>query len=96
MLTILTVVDLRVCVLCFLSNYCRLFYCDLRSFICINNFILSSSIICSVQTEEYVIPSNDLLPSRIVELKKIPKSASMVVGHNGYGEFSLWYEIFTE
>ncbi|KNA14668.1 hypothetical protein SOVF_105350 isoform B [Spinacia oleracea] len=44
----------------------------------------------SVQTEEYVIPSNDLLPSRIVELKKIPKSASMVVGHNGYGEFSLW------
>ncbi|XP_021756544.1 uncharacterized protein LOC110721652 [Chenopodium quinoa] len=44
----------------------------------------------SEQTEVYVIPSYDFLPSRIVELKRIPKSASMVVGHNGYGEFSLW------
>ncbi|XP_057531121.1 uncharacterized protein LOC130809378 isoform X3 [Amaranthus tricolor] len=44
----------------------------------------------SVQTEVFVIPSYDFLPSRIVELKRMPKSASMVVGHNGYGEFSLW------
>lgn len=44
----------------------------------------------SVETEEYVIPSYDLLSSRIVELQRIPKSASLVVGHNGYGEFSLW------
>ncbi|XP_021718369.1 uncharacterized protein LOC110686093 [Chenopodium quinoa] len=44
----------------------------------------------SEQTEVHVIPSYDFLPSRIVELKRIPKSASMVVGHNGYGEFSLW------
>jgi len=44
--------------------------------------------------EEYVIPSYEFLPSRIVELKKIPRSASMVVGHNGYGEFSLWYVFF--
>ncbi|KMT08901.1 hypothetical protein BVRB_6g136210 [Beta vulgaris subsp. vulgaris] len=44
----------------------------------------------SVQTEEYVIPSYDYLSSRVVELKRIPKSTSMVIGHNGYGEFSLW------
>ena len=26
-----------------------------------------------------------------MELKRIPKCASLVVGHNGFGEFSIWY-----
>lgn len=28
-----------------------------------------------------------------MELKKVPKSTHLVVGHNSYGEFSLWYDI---
>ncbi|KAL9225868.1 hypothetical protein vseg_001745 [Gypsophila vaccaria] len=44
----------------------------------------------SMQMEEHIILSYDFLPSRVVELKKVPKSASMVIGHNGYGQFSIW------
>lgn len=35
-----------------------------------------------------MIPVNH---SCIVELKRIPRSAHLVIGHNGFGEFSLWY-----
>ncbi|KAK9707158.1 hypothetical protein RND81_07G176500 [Saponaria officinalis] len=44
----------------------------------------------SIKMEEHIILSYDFLPSRVVELKRVPKSASMVIGHNGYGQFSLW------
>ncbi|XP_074296127.1 uncharacterized protein LOC141623875 [Silene latifolia] len=44
----------------------------------------------SLRMKQHIILSNDFLPSRIVELKRVPKSSSMVIGHNGYGQFSLW------
>ncbi|KAJ0094151.1 hypothetical protein Patl1_16657 [Pistacia atlantica] len=45
----------------------------------------------SAQIEEFVISVDDYIYPCIVELKKIPNSASLVVGHNGFGEFGLWY-----
>ncbi|GAB2220612.1 hypothetical protein Droror1_Dr00008274 [Drosera rotundifolia] len=44
----------------------------------------------SEHTEEHVIPSYNYVTSRIMELKRIPNIASLVLGHNGYGDFSLW------
>ncbi|GMH15255.1 hypothetical protein Nepgr_017096 [Nepenthes gracilis] len=44
----------------------------------------------SAQTEEYVLPSYEFVASCVVELKRIPKSTALVLGHNGYGDFSLW------
>ncbi|KAA8532878.1 hypothetical protein F0562_033005 [Nyssa sinensis] len=44
----------------------------------------------SAQTEEYDLPTSDCMSPGIVELKRIPKCAALVVGHNGLGEFSLW------
>ncbi|PIN03244.1 hypothetical protein CDL12_24230 [Handroanthus impetiginosus] len=40
--------------------------------------------------EDWYLPMVDCMFPTIVELKTIPKSASLVVGHNGYGEFCLW------
>ncbi|GAV78765.1 LOW QUALITY PROTEIN: hypothetical protein CFOL_v3_22230, partial [Cephalotus follicularis] len=44
----------------------------------------------SALSEEFVIALKDGMSPRIVELKRIPKCASIVLGHNGYGEFSIW------
>ncbi|KAH9602416.1 hypothetical protein KSS87_010627 [Heliosperma pusillum] len=44
----------------------------------------------SIRMKQHIILSYDFLPSRIIELKRVPKSSSMVIGHNGYGQFSLW------
>ncbi|XP_024018311.1 uncharacterized protein LOC21409112 [Morus notabilis] len=44
----------------------------------------------SAQTEQFILPANDLVSPGIVELKRIPKCVRLVVGHNGFGEFSLW------
>ncbi|KAJ0037653.1 hypothetical protein Pint_23475 [Pistacia integerrima] len=44
----------------------------------------------SARIEEFVISVDDYIYPCIVELKKIPNSASLVVGHNGFGEFGLW------
>ncbi|GMY25815.1 hypothetical protein FCV25MIE_21057 [Fagus crenata] len=44
----------------------------------------------SAQTEEFIFPAHDCASPGIMELKRIPKCASLVVGHNGFGEFSLW------
>ncbi|KAK7346135.1 hypothetical protein VNO80_20650 [Phaseolus coccineus] len=45
----------------------------------------------SEKTEHFIIPADDGSASPgIVELKKVPKSTHLVVGHNSYGEFSLW------
>ncbi|GAB2303399.1 hypothetical protein Dimus_037390 [Dionaea muscipula] len=44
----------------------------------------------SEQTEEHFLPSYDYVASHIMELKRVPKSAVLVLGHNGYGDFSLW------
>ncbi|KAL7123652.1 hypothetical protein ACP275_01G119200 [Erythranthe tilingii] len=44
----------------------------------------------SGQKDEWYLPTFDWIVPNIIELKTIPKSASLVVGHNGFGEFGLW------
>ncbi|KAK4430102.1 hypothetical protein Salat_1310900 [Sesamum alatum] len=44
----------------------------------------------SGQKEDLYLPTLDCVFPSIVDLKRIPKSANLVVGHNGYGEFGLW------
>ncbi|EYU20948.1 hypothetical protein MIMGU_mgv1a025251mg [Erythranthe guttata] len=44
----------------------------------------------SGQKDEWHLPTFDWIVPSIIELKTIPKSASLVVGHNGFGEFGLW------
>lgn len=60
-----------------------------------NDFIkFSVFIICSALTEEFVIPANDYISPCVVELKRIPNCASLIVGHNGFGEFAVWYAAY--
>ncbi|XP_060958697.1 uncharacterized protein LOC115700532 isoform X3 [Cannabis sativa] len=42
------------------------------------------------QVEKFILPANAFVSPGIVEIKKIPKCTSLVLGHNGFGEFSLW------
>ncbi|XP_022968243.1 uncharacterized protein LOC111467538 isoform X1 [Cucurbita maxima] len=44
----------------------------------------------SKQIEGHTIPSEDHISPNLVELQKVPEFSNLVVGHNGYGEFSLW------
>ncbi|EEF50725.1 conserved hypothetical protein [Ricinus communis] len=44
----------------------------------------------SAPTEEFTIQSNDYTSPCIMELKRIPKCTSLVIGHDGFGEFTLW------
>ncbi|KAL7132664.1 hypothetical protein ABFS83_12G090100 [Erythranthe nasuta] len=44
----------------------------------------------SGQKEDWYLPTLDWMFPTIMELKAIPKSAILVVGHNGFGEFALW------
>ncbi|XP_020416377.1 uncharacterized protein LOC18791472 isoform X3 [Prunus persica] len=44
----------------------------------------------SAQIENFVLPAEDCISPGIVELKRIPNCTHIVVGHNGFGEFSLW------
>ncbi|KAL9149122.1 hypothetical protein ABFS82_12G090300 [Erythranthe guttata] len=44
----------------------------------------------SGQKEDWYLPTVDWMFPTIMELKAIPKSAILVVGHNGFGEFALW------
>ncbi|XP_048232822.1 uncharacterized protein LOC8264610 isoform X2 [Ricinus communis] len=44
----------------------------------------------SAPTEEFTIQSNDYTYPCIMELKRIPKCTSLVIGHDGFGEFTLW------
>ncbi|PON97232.1 Guanine nucleotide-binding protein, beta subunit [Trema orientale] len=44
----------------------------------------------SAQTEKFIMPANDFVSPGILEIKKIPKCTSLILGHNGFGEFSLW------
>ncbi|KAL6573537.1 hypothetical protein OROHE_001996 [Orobanche hederae] len=44
----------------------------------------------SGQKEECYLPTLGCSFPSIVELKTIPKSASLVIGHNSFGEFGLW------
>ncbi|XVE91644.1 hypothetical protein REPUB_Repub01dG0027700 [Reevesia pubescens] len=44
----------------------------------------------SAWTEEFITPAGDCRSSCVVELKRIPKCAHLVIGHNGFGEFVVW------
>ncbi|XP_048319035.1 uncharacterized protein LOC107429040 isoform X1 [Ziziphus jujuba] len=44
----------------------------------------------SAETDKTILPANNCISPGIVELKRIPKCDHLVVGHNGFGEFSLW------
>lgn len=44
--------------------------------------------------EYFIIPPDGSMSPGIVELKKVPKCAHLVVGRNICGEFSLWYVVF--
>ncbi|XWS34214.1 hypothetical protein CRYUN_Cryun21dG0021100 [Craigia yunnanensis] len=48
------------------------------------------NLIWSAWTEEFIIPAGDCKSSCVVELKRIPKCARLVIGHNGFGEFVVW------
>ncbi|KAL6983309.1 hypothetical protein U1Q18_016698 [Sarracenia purpurea var. burkii] len=44
----------------------------------------------SAQMEECDLSTSDCIFPCIVDLKRIPNCAALVVGHNGFGEFGLW------
>ncbi|KAI5419480.1 hypothetical protein KIW84_043596 [Lathyrus oleraceus] len=44
----------------------------------------------SEKIDYFIIPSVGSMSPGIVELKRVPKCAHLVVGRNTYGEFSLW------
>ncbi|CAJ2636399.1 unnamed protein product [Trifolium pratense] len=44
----------------------------------------------SEKIECFIIPSDGSMSPGIVELKRVPRCAHLVVGRNIYGEFSLW------
>ncbi|XP_057777399.1 uncharacterized protein LOC130995918 isoform X2 [Salvia miltiorrhiza] len=44
----------------------------------------------SGQKEDCYLPTFDFMVPCIVELKIVPKSAVLIIGHNGFGEFGIW------
>ncbi|KAL3824247.1 hypothetical protein ACJIZ3_020276 [Penstemon smallii] len=44
----------------------------------------------SAHKENWCLPTFDCMLPCLVELKRVPKSAVLVVGHNGFGDFGLW------
>lgn len=47
--------------------------------------------LCSGVKEDWYLPTSDCMIPCIVELKAVPNSAGLVIGHNGFGEFGIWY-----
>lgn len=47
--------------------------------------------ICSEQEEDVYLPTFDCMLPCVVELKIVPNSTVLVIGHNGCGEFGIWY-----
>ncbi|KAM0937527.1 putative transforming growth factor beta regulator 1 [Dioscorea sansibarensis] len=45
----------------------------------------------SSKLEEFNMPGFDYLSPGVLELKILPSCTSIVIGHNGVGEFGLWY-----
>lgn len=54
-------------------------------------YVNSCFSICSGPKEDWYLPTFDCTFPTIVELKTVPRSAVLVVGHNGLGEFGIWY-----
>ncbi|KAK7360635.1 hypothetical protein VNO77_02643 [Canavalia gladiata] len=44
----------------------------------------------SEKVEYFIVPADGSISPGIVRLKRIPKCTHLVIGHNSYGEFSLW------
>ncbi|KAF5205177.1 Dna binding protein [Thalictrum thalictroides] len=42
------------------------------------------------KVEEFILPSLTYTSPCTLELRKIPKHPSLIVGHNGFGDFGLW------
>ena len=46
-------------------------------------------------SEQYVIPSlGNMGP--VLELRRMPKSTSLIIGHDGEGGFCLWYALVSQ
>lgn len=50
---------------------------------------------CSSKLEEFNMQGFDYLSPRVSELKDLPSCTSIVIGHNGVGDFGLWYVAYT-
>lgn len=80
--------------------------CIFFLFFCTKWFFLCCSVIyghdtvwwlvnaCSGKFEEFMLPSFDHIAPEALELKRIPKHAFLIVGHNGMGGFGIWYVTF--
>ncbi|XP_078178252.1 DNA binding protein [Carex rostrata] len=44
----------------------------------------------SAVSDEFTLPGSDNMAPSILELREIPRSDSLVLGHNGFGSFCLW------
>nr|DAD35093.1 TPA_asm: hypothetical protein HUJ06_005733 [Nelumbo nucifera] len=44
----------------------------------------------SAQVEEFVLQSFDCIFPCLMELKRIPNCSTLIIGHNGFGDFGLW------
>ncbi|MBA0805641.1 hypothetical protein Gohar_005136, partial [Gossypium harknessii] len=59
--------------------------------VCENDYLLAAGKSGRLAwTEEFIIPSGDCISACVVELKRIPKCAHLVIGHNGFGDFVIW------
>ncbi|KAF9591574.1 hypothetical protein IFM89_004628 [Coptis chinensis] len=44
----------------------------------------------SDRAEEFILPTVDHMSPCIMEIKRIPNYPSLIIGHNGFGDFGLW------
>jgi hypothetical protein len=69
--------------------------CDLKSYL-LQDLLLDISVptyfpcVHSEISEEYVIPCLGNVGPSILELRRMPKSDSLIMGHDGAGGFCLW------
>ncbi|KAF9620105.1 hypothetical protein IFM89_010755, partial [Coptis chinensis] len=47
----------------------------------------------SDRVEEFILPTVDHMFPCIMEIKRIPNYPSLIIGHNGFGDFGLWYAL---
>ncbi|XP_028549019.1 uncharacterized protein LOC110106860 isoform X3 [Dendrobium catenatum] len=45
---------------------------------------------CSENLEEFMLPTFDHISPTILELKRVPNYDSLIIGHNGLGDFGIW------
>lgn len=54
-------------------------------------FFLLEILACSEDITESYLPTSDCMDPYVMELKRIPRCSDLVLGHNGFGLFCLWY-----